>query len=241
MEDLWPFNEEVVARAIATSKIPVISCVGHETDFTIADFAADLRAPTPSAAAELAVPMVEELMDEVNMLSVRMNRALLTRQELNRARLDRLTASPALTDPKKTLIGERRKRLEELNDGLTRGLSRAQEQRKHALTAKTMRLMGARFLLVGDGKRKQIDALSMRLDRAMERKIRDSRSQTETLSRMLESLNPANVLERGYAAVYVKNQAVSDASGVAAGETINIRMRDGALTAQVTAKSSRAE
>ena len=142
------------------------------------------------------------------------------------------SASPALTDPKKTLIGERRKRLEELNDGLTRGLSRAQEQRKHALTAKTMRLMGARFLLVGDGKRKQIDALSMRLDRAMERKIRDSRSQTETLSRMLESLNPANVLERGYAAVYVKNQAVSDASGVAAGETIKIRMRDGELYAK---------
>ena len=241
MEDLWPFNEEVVARAIAASKIPVISCVGHETDFTIADFAADLRAPTPSAAAELAVPVVDELMDEINMLSVRMNRALLTRQELNRAKLSRLTASPALTDPKKTLIGERRRRLEELNAGLTRSLSRAQDQRKHALHTASMRLMGARFLLAGDGKRKQTDALSLRLERAMERKIKESRSQTETLSRMLESLNPANVLERGYAAVYVNNQAVSDASGVAEGETIDIRMRDGALTAQVTAKSSRAE
>lgn len=241
MEDLWPFNEEIVARAIAESKIPVISCVGHETDFTIADFVADLRAPTPSAAAELAVPVIEGLNGEVDMLCVRMNRALLTRQELNRARLDRLTASPALTDPSKMLIGERRRAVEELQAGLTRGLSRAQEQRKHALTSKTMRLMGARFLLVGDGKKKQIDALSVRLERAMERKIRESRSQTEALSRMLESLNPGNVLERGYAAVYVKNKAVSDASGVAEGETIDIRMRDGALTAQVTAKSSRAE
>lgn len=241
MEDLWPFNEEIVARAIAESKIPVISCVGHETDFTIADFVADLRAPTPSAAAELAVPVIEGLHGEVDMLCVRMNRALLTRQELNRAKLDRLTSSPVLTDPSKMLIGERRRAVEELQIGLTRGLSRAQEQRKHALTAKTMRLMGARFLLAGEGKRKQIDALSVRLERAMERKIKESRSQAEALSRMLESLNPGNVLERGYAAVYVKNKAVSDASGVAEGETIDIRMRDGALTAQVTVKSSRAE
>ena len=241
MEDLWPFNEEIVARAIAESKIPVISCVGHETDFTIADFVADLRAPTPSAAAELAVPVMEELRAEVDLLAVRMNRALLTRQELNRARLDRLIASPALTDPQKSLIGERRRRLQELDAGLMRGLSRAQEQRRNALHNKTMRLMGARYLLLTDGRRKTVEALSLRLDRAMERRMKERRSEIEALSRMLESLNPGNVLERGYAAIYVNKKAVSDAAGVAEGETIDIRMRDGALTAQVTAKSSRAE
>lgn len=238
MEDLWPFNEEIVARAIAGSKIPVISCVGHETDFTIADFAADLRAPTPSAAAELAVPVIEDLRDEVNMLSVRMNRALLTRQELNRARLERLTASAALNDPQKTLIGERRKAVEELGVRLERGLTRAQELRKHALHTRTMRLMGARYLLLTDGRRKTVDSLQLRLERAMERKMKENRAQTEALSRMLESLNPGNVLERGYAAVYHNKKAVSDAQSVATGETIEIRMRDGSLRAEVTGKTA---
>lgn len=238
MEDLWPFNEEIVARAIAGSKIPVISCVGHETDFTIADFVSDLRAPTPSAAAELAVPVISDLMDEVNVLAVRMSRALMNRQELNRAKLSRLTASPALTDPKRTLIGERMRMVEELGVRLDRGLSRAQEMRKNALHTKTARLMGARFLLLTDGRRKSVDALSLRLQRAMDRKMKENRAQTDALSRMLESLNPGNVLERGYAAVYHNKKAVSDAQSLAAGETIEIRMRDGRLTAEVTGKTA---
>ncbi len=241
MEDLWPFNEEIVARAIAGSKIPVISCVGHETDFTIADFVADLRAPTPSAAAELAVPVIGDLMDEVNMLSVRMTRALLTRQELNRARLARLTASQALTDPKRMLIGERRRAAEELGVRLERGLTRAQELRKNALHTKTARLMGARFLLLTEGRRKSVDALQLRLERAMERKMKENRAQTDALSRMLESLNPGNVLERGYAAVYHNKKAISSAESVAAGETIEIRMRDGRLRAEVTGKTAAEE
>ena len=239
IEDLWPFNEEIVARAIARSRIPVVSCVGHETDFTIADFVADLRAPTPSAAAELAVPVLDELVDEVDTLAVRMTRALMNRQELNRAKLARLTASPALTDPVKTLIGERRKGVEELRSQLERGLSRAQDQRKTALHKKTARLMGARFLLVTDGRRKSVESLEARLARAMDRKIQENRARTEALARMLDSLNPGNVLERGYAAVYMNGKAVSDADSVPENAKIGIRMRDGSLAAQVTGKNGR--
>ena len=239
IEDLWPFNEEIVARAIAGSKVPVISCVGHETDFTIADFVADLRAPTPSAAAELAVPVMDELMAEVDLLTVRMNRALLTRQELNRARLDRLISSPALIDPKKALIDERRKQAEALSERLEQGLSRAQELRKHALRTKSARLMGTRFILLTDGRRKQIDALEARLQRAMERRIKESRAQITALSRMLEDLNPAGVLERGYAAVYMKGKAVGDSEALPVGAKIDIRMRDGALSAEITGRESR--
>ena len=240
IEDLWPFNEEIVARAIAGSSIPVISCVGHETDFTIADFVADLRAPTPSAAAELAVPVMDELLEEVELLTVRMNRALLTRQELNRARLERLIASPALTDPKKALIDERRKQMEALSQRLENGLSRSQEIRKQALRTKTARLMGARFLLIAAGRGKAVDALTLRLDRAMERQAKEKRAQVESLSRMLESLNPGNVLERGYAAVYMNGKTVGDSEKLPVGARIDIRMRDGALSAEITGREGRA-
>lgn len=234
IEDLWPFNEEIVARAIARSGIPVISCVGHETDFTIADFVADLRAPTPSAAAELAVPVLDELIGEVDVLAVRMTRALLGRQEILRSRLERLTASAALTDPKRTLIDERRRGADELFARLERGLQRAQDQRKSTLRRETARLMGARHLLVTDSRRQKADALEKRLCRALDRRMQERRAQAETLSRMLDSLNPSNVLERGYAAVYVGGKAVSDSKGVMTGTKIDIRMRDGSMTAEVT-------
>lgn len=112
LEDLFAFNEESVARAIAASRIPVISCVGHEIDFTIADFVADLRAPTPSAAAELAVPVVGDLRAALAGMALRLRNSLARGQALRRARLERLLAGPVFALPGRMLIEPRRSRLE---------------------------------------------------------------------------------------------------------------------------------
>lgn len=112
MEDLWCFNEEITVRAIASSRIPVISCVGHEVDVTIADLAADVRAATPSAAAELAVPMVSELEMRLGALMGRLSNALERGQAARRSRLDSLMNRGVMASPETTLIRTRRMRLD---------------------------------------------------------------------------------------------------------------------------------
>lgn len=142
IEDLWPFNEEIVARAIRASKIPVISCVGHETDFTIADFAADLRAPTPSAAAELAVPEAAALRAAIDGLLEGGAAAIERRLTLERAHLARLNASAALNMPSRLLIERRETALERLTGRMTRA-AQAMPQTKRAWLDGLMRALGA--------------------------------------------------------------------------------------------------
>lgn len=142
IEDLWPFNEEIVARAIRASKIPVISCVGHETDFTIADFAADLRAPTPSAAAELAVPEAAALRAAIDGLLESGASAIERRLTLERAHLARLNASAALNMPSRLLIERRETALERLTGRMTRA-AQAMPQTKRARLDGLMRALNA--------------------------------------------------------------------------------------------------
>ena len=142
IEDLWPFNEEIVARAIRASKIPVISCVGHETDFTIADFAADLRAHTPSAAAELAVPEAAALRAAIDGLLEGGAAAIERRLTLERAHLARLNASAALNMPSRLLIERRETALERLTGRMTRA-AQAMPQTKQARLDGLMRALGA--------------------------------------------------------------------------------------------------
>ena len=140
MEDLFAFNEESVARAIAASRIPVVSCVGHEIDFTIADFVADLRAPTPSAAAELTVPVAAELRAGLDGMALRLRGALSRGQALKRARLDRIMAGPAFAMPRRMLIEPRSDDLEGILERADKAISAALEgaRTRLALTEKTL-------------------------------------------------------------------------------------------------------
>lgn len=132
LEDLWAFNEEIVARAVASSRIPVISAVGHETDFTICDFAADLRAPTPSAAAELAAPDAMELMTSLRYQRERLLSLITAKTASLEQRLDMLSSSRSLRDPLR-MAAVRREKLDQLHDRLAAAAVRSLSERQNSL------------------------------------------------------------------------------------------------------------
>ena len=135
IEDLWAFNEEPVARAIAASRIPVVSAVGHEVDFTIADFVADVRAATPSAAAELAVPVLSQLQASLDGCVLRLAGALGRGQEVRRLRLEKLSDAPVMRQPEKALLEPRRKALNDLCARLDAATLAQIERRRQRLGA----------------------------------------------------------------------------------------------------------
>lgn len=188
IEDLWAFNEEIVARAIAQSRIPVVSCVGHETDFTIADFVADVRAATPSMAAEIAVPVAAELRRGLDSEMRRVSAGLMQANRLRRAELKRICTLGPFRDPVEYLIRMRREEMEGCWE--------------RCLSAQTDALV----------------ALRGRLERATAK---------------LDALNPAGVLDRGYAYIASEGRVLSGVSELSAGMRVEIRMRDGGARAEI--------
>ena len=188
MEDLWCFNEEIVARAIRASKIPVISCVGHETDFTIADFAADLRAATPSAAAELAVPQLGEVRSMLNDAMERSMEALRAKLTQSQSRLALIMASQAIKKPESMML---------------------------------MRKM-------------KLDELLRRLDTSETQLLNERNNSLALLSRTLQAVSPANVLDRGYSVTMKDGKTVSKKAELEIGDEVNITLSDGSAFAEIT-------
>ncbi|QNA85647.1 exodeoxyribonuclease VII large subunit [Sphingomonas sp. So64.6b] len=210
IEDLWAFNEEIVVRAIAACSIPIISAVGHETDTTLADFAADLRAPTPTAAAEMAVPVLADLRLTLDGYRQRTERCARRYHELSRERLDALVRVLPKRD---TLLGPQRQKADDIGARLDRGLER--------------RVTLARGSLDRSGGALRLSVL--------ERQLAGARDRLERTWRLVESLNPDRLLDRGYVRVSARlsGAVIATAAAARAAGALTLHFRDGEVEARV--------
>jgi exodeoxyribonuclease VII large subunit len=228
IEDLWSFNEEVVVRAIAECSIPVISAVGHETDTTLADFAADRRAPTPTAAAEMAVPVRADLALTLADLGARQRRAVYRPVELGR---ERLAARVRLLPRPEALLAAPAQRLDDLADRLRRGLGERSAKGRERLAGAAARLSPS--LLT----RSTAEA-ARRLDRArltptlVQRPLAAGTDRLAALTRVMSQLHPEKPLERGYAIIRdASGKALTTRVEAAQEAALVLQFRDGRLDA----------
>jgi exodeoxyribonuclease VII large subunit len=233
MEDLWAFNEEIVARAIFASEISVISGVGHETDFTIADFVADVRASTPSAAAELVVQTRREfdkhIADLREMLVSLVRYRLL---DLSKC-VHELSARRGFRRPL-DLLRQQRQRADEMTSRLALGLRARLEQSRKRFTALHLRIATFDFRVKISAFRLHRDRLTTDLGIRLERLLRTKRERLERLTLQLEERSPLRVLERGYAiATDSAGNLLRDAAQVQMGDTVAVQLHRGRLTTQV--------
>jgi exodeoxyribonuclease VII large subunit len=237
LEDLWAFNDERLARAIVASPIPVIAGIGHEVDFTIADFAADVRAPTPSAAAELVVPDAEEWHATFARFAVRLQRAVRRRLEEQRERLRWLTGRAALVTPAARLAAQAQ-RLDELEQSMVRTLRRRLQEHRERL-----RWLAGRAAQVSPAARlrqhrMRLENLDQRLRRAWLHSLSSRRERLLPLVRTLNAVSPLATLERGYAIVSVEGGAIlRDAADARPGTFIDARLARGRIRAKIEGAS----
>jgi len=233
LEDLATFNSERVARAIASSRLPVVSAVGHETDFTIADFVADLRAPTPSAAAELITEAQHKIAEHLATQSHRLERAARFQLLQARQRLTRLPVSHVEARVT-TLLHRLSQRLDDATQRLDAALTaqlRSRQNRIAELAAAVLRHDPRQNLAHA---RAHLADLRARLDRCLERLLQSSAASWNALDARLHSLSPLAVLDRGYALVLSANGAlVRSTAQIAAGDRVTTRLADGSFLSRV--------
>ncbi|MGB9363866.1 MAG: exodeoxyribonuclease VII large subunit, partial [Candidatus Sulfotelmatobacter sp.] len=236
-EDLAAFNDEDLARAVAASGIPVISAVGHETDFTIVDFVADLRAPTPSAAGELVIRSRVEIENQAEAVRERLVRAMERRLlEARHALMER--AQHGTFSRMMDLIRQRQQKLDDLTFRLERGELQILERlrRRWEAVAAAVRHYDARRVLAG--MRGELESQTAALAAGMRNLLLQHRVRAERMARALEMLSPLAILERGYALVFdTAGRLVKDAAQVRAGQEISARVARGEIRATVKAKT----
>ncbi len=233
LEDLAAFNSERVARAIVASALPVVSAIGHETDFTIADFAADLRAPTPSAAAELVTEAQHKIAEHLATQEHRLERA--TRFQLLQAR-QRLTRVPVSRAESRvsTLLHRQAQRLDDLSFRLESALTIRLRQLQDQVADRAAAVLRHDPRQALAEARERLLALSARINRSLDRTLRRAAVRIGAVDARLHSLSPLAVLDRGYALVLSPDGAlIRSTSQIASGDQLKTRLADGSFTSRV--------
>jgi exodeoxyribonuclease VII large subunit len=231
IEDLWSFNEENVVRAAAASEIPLISAVGHETDTTLIDYASDLRAPTPTGAAEKAVPVREDLIYTVADLGRRLSGQRASMIQDRREAVKGLARG--LPSPK-DLLGLAVQRFDELSDRLPRGLVNVTQKKSISLNRLIGGLSPARLKQAASFQTQRLAATGERLQPSYRRKLKDLSARLDASGRMLDSLSFERVLERGYVMIEGDDgKPVASASNLSGGDQVQARFADGKVAMEV--------
>jgi len=232
IEDLWAFNEEIVARAIFASNIPIISAVGHEIDFTIADFVADLRAPTPTGAAEMAVPNLVDLNNLIDQYRIRSDEAINNILIINNRKLNELKNSFILRNPM-SLYEIKEQKLDVLFDSLNKIINTKLTEYKVRLNNVKSSYILKNPLGIYDVKKETIAKYSDSLKKTIISVINTNSYNYKLLINKLELLNPLNILSKGYSLTTVDNEVVNDSKQVKIGDSINVRLSKGNIKAEV--------
>jgi exodeoxyribonuclease VII large subunit len=221
LEDLWAFNEEIVARALARSRLPVISGVGHEVDFTIADFVADVRAPTPSAAAELAIPRRQDLLEQLQGCRDALLRTVRRNLQVNRESLTQ--CADRIQDPRKQLV-DHRLLLDDLQGRMINLMQRSAANCGEILASQTKLLLRSELLGILPQERRGLRDLNGRLLRAFETWLSAQQKSLRQEALLLDSLSPLQVLKRGYSITRLlpAGEIVRDVRRLKPGERLEI-------------------
>ena len=232
LEDLWPFNEEAVARAIFASEIPVVSAVGHEVDFTIADFVADLRAPTPSAAAELLSPDAEDMLAQFSGFEVMLEEALVRKIRQLEQRTDYL--QKRLQHPGRKLQ-EQSQHLDHLHIRLKRAIKAQLQQQRSSMQSMQTRLLTES---PGQGiiqRQQQVNQAVKQITRAVSQQLEKKHTKTAQAMHLLDTVSPLKTLGRGYSIIRDNNNTVvKTVKGVSAGDELKSQLADGEILFSVT-------
>ena len=210
IEDLWPFNEEIVARAIYECNIPVISAVGHEIDFTIADFVADMRAPTPTGAAEMAVPNISDLINTLDNLKIRLNEAINSKINYQKLYLDSVKNSFVIKNPL-IMYENKKQKLDSLLDNLSNIFLNYITNNRHKLEIlKNNYILNNPIVL-----------------------YKDKKNNLSNLIEKLELVNPMGILKRGYSLTYQNDIIIKNIKDVNIEKELIIKLQDGKITTKV--------
>ncbi|MCY8971820.1 exodeoxyribonuclease VII large subunit [Bacillus atrophaeus] len=240
IEELWAFNEEIVARSIFSSRIPIISAVGHETDFTISDFVADIRAATPTGAAEIAVPHTTDLIERIKTAEVRITRAMQQHISQKKERIQTLQSSYAFRFPKR-LYAQKEQQFDLAYQQFQTQLTSLFERKNRQLERETYRLAALHPHEQLKQARKRHEDRTNQLTRSMNIQIKQLHSQFQTVLGKLNALSPLQVMERGYSLAYKEDELIKSISQVEENDQLEVKLKDGVLTCEVLERRGEAK